>query len=541
MDSSSFLAGAGAGRAQATSLVSLLDDSARAFPDKVALRFRGRSFTYAELRGRVDRLAGALASLGVRQGDHVAFVGPNSAAAVEAPFACARLGAVCEKHNVRLPATMIARLLARSGARVALVAEGLCAPLAASAREEGWPLKILTVGDEGCCPGRGTRPHGGVEDYETFAETADPVCEGPGVAPDDGALLLYTSGTTDLPKGVLLSHGALLARVAIDERAMQFAHDDVYFCVLPLYHVTSVTALLTLAVGAELVIAASSRPEAVVRGLSASRATCTALVPCLLRSVADEVERSGLHPDALRLVVYGGEPLGPSLLERCLRLIPCDYLQGYGMTETAAAITLLSAEHHRDPQRLASVGRAVEGVEVCIVDERGSELAPGVLGEVAARTPTLMSGYLHDPARTADAIHGGRYLTGDIGFLDDDGFLTLVDRKKNLVITGGENVYPQEVAHCLQAVDGVADVAVVGVPDARWGETLAAFVVRSPGSDVTAEGLAAHCARELGGYKKPRHVRFVNDVGRSPSGKIPRERLAELKRLIGAEGPLAEQ
>ena len=152
-----------------------------------------------------------------------------------------------------------------------------------------------------------------------------------------------------------------------------------------------------------------------------------------------------------------------------------------------------------------------------------------------------MSGYLHDPARTADAIHGGRYLTGDIGFLDDDGFLTLVDRKKNLVITGGENVYPQEVAHCLQAVDGVADVAVVGVPDARWGEALAAFVVRSPGSDVTAEGLAAHCARELGGYKKPRHVRFVNDVGRSPSGKIPRERLAELKRLIGAEGPLAEQ
>ncbi len=508
------------------SLVSLLDESARAYPDQTALCFRDREFTYREMRRRVDALAGALAGLGVGKGGFAAVVSANSNVTVEVLFACARLGAVCERYNVRLSPRVIAQLLARSEARVAFVSAALRPALAEALVGIGRTLMIVDV------DGGAGAECGGVPRYEELLASADPVPS------------------------------------AIDIEGMRFSHDDILLCELPLFHVTFVSTLATLALGARLVIADSHKPADIAADIVRTGATRTALVPCLMRGLADYVAREGIELDTLELVTYGGEPVEPELLEHCRRLLPdtsakqlnhcpspehchkrignhdifmiycdircqgCGFLQGYGMTETTAAITMLLPEHHEHPRLLPTVGKAVPGMEIRIVDDEGRACAAGVPGEVLVRTDTLMLGYYRDPARTAEAVQDGWYRTGDIGFLDAEGFLTLVDRKNNLVISGGENVYPLEVSRCIKALAGVADAVVAGVPDKQWGESLAAFVVRAEGSRISEADIVAHCARELGGYKKPHAVRFVDDLGRSASGKVSREQLEELKGLL---------
>ncbi|MDN4469776.1 class I adenylate-forming enzyme family protein [Gordonibacter sp. RACS_AR68] len=516
------------------SLASLLDEPARAYPDQVALCFRGREFTYREMCRRIHALAGALAELGVGKGGFAAVIAANSNVTVEVLFACAHLGAVCERYNVRLSPRVIARLLARSEARVVFVSAALRAALAEALGEVGRPLTIVDIdGGEGAAAvgGAGTE-HGGVLRYEELLASAGPVPSVCDVDDGDPAMLLYTSGTTGLPRGVLLSHGALTRRVAIDIAGMRFSHDDILLCELPLFHVTFVSTLATLALGARLVIADSHKPADIAADIVRTGATRTALVPCLMRGLADYVAQEGIELATLELIIYGGEPVEPELLEHCRRLLPCGFLQGYGMTETTAAITMLLPEHHEHARLLPTVGKAVPGMEIRIADDEGRACAAGVPGEVLVRTDTLMLGYYRDPVRTAEAVRDGWYRTGDIGVLDAEGFLTLVDRKNNLVISGGENVYPLEVSRCIKALAGVADAVVAGVPDKQWGESLAAFVVRAEGSRISEADIVAHCARELGGYKKPQAVRFVDDLGRSASGKVPRERLEELKRLL---------
>ncbi|WP_139653664.1 class I adenylate-forming enzyme family protein [Raoultibacter phocaeensis] len=510
------------------SLVSILDESARAYPDKVALRFAGRSYSYAELKRRVDALAGALASFGVSKGDCVSVVSPNTNASIEVLFACARIGAVCARLNVRFSPQVISTLLERSEATVVFASADQLDALGPWGRDGGRSaVKVLVDVDGG-----EAKERFGALAYEGVLDSAKPYLETCDTEPDDPALLLYTSGTTGMPKGVLLSHGALMHRIETDIAEMRFAHDDILLCELPLFHVTFVSTLATLAVGGELVIAESHKPADIASDLVRYRATRTALVPYLMRGLAELVEQNGMSFNDLKLIIYGGEPVAPELLMRCQRALPCGYLQGYGMTETTAAITMLLPEHHLDPALLATAGTPVRGMELKIVDEDGRALPVGQCGEVFVKSDTLMSGYFRDPERTAEVFVDGWYRTGDIGHFDEDGFLTLVDRKDNMVITGGENVYPLEVARCIVRMDGIEDAVVMGVPDAHWGETLAAFAVRAPGSDVTEADIAQRCACELGGYKKPRIVRFVDGLARNASGKIPKEQLEKLKNLV---------
>lgn len=523
------------------SLVNILDESARANSDKVALRFGDASYTYAELKERVDKLAGALVALGVRGGDHVAVASPNSNASIEVLFACARIGAVCERINVRLAARVIAQLLERSGTSVVFAAKAQMDAIEACLGEAAARPVAVLLDDEGpgggedACGGGvgGSGARSGALVYEDVLASAEAVSETHAIMPHDPALLLYTSGTTGMPKGVLLSHESLLFRIETDIVGMRFSHDDVFLCVLPLFHVTFVSTLAALALGGELVIAESRKPADIAADINRFGATRTALVPCLMRELADYVDREPVSLATLKLIIYGGEPVTPELLTRCLAAVPCDYLQGYGMTETAAAITMLLPEHHRDPRLLSTVGVPVAGMDVRIVDDAGEQVAADTCGEIVVKSKAVMSGYYRDAQRTTDVLRDGWYRTGDIGRIDDRGFLTLVDRKDNMVITGGENVYPLEVARCIKGIGReIADVAVVGVADPRWGETLAAFVVRAAGSSVTESDIAAHCARELGSYKKPRIVRFVDDLARSASGKITKEHLENLKRLV---------
>lgn len=519
-------------------LVDILDASANAHPDKVAMRFKDRSFTFSDVKDRVDRLAGALADRGTERRGHVAVITPNTSACIEIVFACARLGAVCEQYNTRLSALSIVGLLQRSDARIVFLSCAMYDVLKDHLESVGRPLTLILLdgvaGDEAAKARAVAIADGGdALDYENVLAEAEPLEAAADVSASDAVIMLYTSGTTGMPRGVLLSHEALLARIEIDTKEMWFTPDDVSLSVLPLFHVTCVTAFVTVANGAELVIADSHKPEDVAAMIRTYGVTRVGLVPFLLRALADYVERNDIGIDTLRLIVYGGEPISLDLLTRCQKLLKCDFLQGYGMTETASAITMLTPEHHKNPRLLSTVGTVVPGMELKVVDRTGKTCPPEIAGEVLVKTRTLMSGYYHDPERTDDVIRDGWYCTGDIGILDEEGFLTLVDRKNNLVITGGENVYPLEVGRCIEAMgDDIVDVVVIGIPDAVWGETLAAVVVRKEGSDVTEADIVAHCAHRLGGYKKPRKVLFVDSLVRNASGKVPKDYLEKIKEQL---------
>ncbi|MEG0758950.1 MAG: AMP-binding protein, partial [Raoultibacter sp.] len=495
---------------------SIIHDSAHRYPNKVAMRFAGKSYTYHEVADRVDRLASVLAREGVEKGSHVAVVAHNSHAIIEVVFACARLGAVCELVNTRLSPKTIALLLQHSEANIVFFSSCTYEPLRDFLTEIGRPLQAVMFDD--------TREYEDTLSYETLIDQAQPLAHSVEVNPSDPALLLYTSGTTGVPRGVLISHGALATRIEIDADAMRFAHDDITLCILPMYHVTSVSSLVTLYRGAELVIAQSRKAENIIEDIISFSVTRTSMVPFLLRELAQCAEKRGTRLTNLAYVVYGGGPVDPVLLTYCMDTLDCGLMQGYGMTETMAAVAMLLPEDHKDPNLLTTAGRAVPGMELKIIGDNGEERAPGISGEVLVKTPTVMLGYYHDEDRTAEVLRDGWYATGDIGFIDDKGVLTLIDRKNNLVITGGENVYPYEVSRCIQAMgDEIVDVVVTGVPDAYWGETLAAFVVRAEDSSITEADIAAYCACQLGGYKKPHTVVFVDDLPRNAAGKIPKD------------------
>lgn len=502
-------------------LVDRLDETARQCPTKIAVRFEGRSFTYQEMKDRIDRLASALLEQDVRYQDNVALISPNCPACIEIVLACARIGAVCAQYNTRLSPSVIAQLLEKAGARVVFLSGDMYRLIKDYLKQIGHPLKLVLLD-------QAEQASQGLDYADLIAQTA-PLKTKLEVLPSDAAIMMYTSGTTGLPRGVMLSHEALLTRVDIDIKEMAFRPTSVVLCALPLFHVTCVSSYISLCIGAELVIAGSRKAEDIIALINKFSVTHMGLVPFMMRDITSYLERKTISINSLELVIYGGEPIDESLLMLCHRYFSCDLLQGYGMTEADSAITMLLPEHHKIPRLLSTVGKVVPGMELRIVDAEGANCAAGVVGEIVVKTPTLTMGYWADASYSAEVIRDGWYWTGDIGMLDEDGFLTLIDRKNNLVITGGENVYPLEVSRCIRSIGpDIVDAVVVGVPDAHWGESLAAFVVVKEGSTLSPGDIAEFCARHLGSYKKPRKVLFVGGLERSASGKISKEHLRKL-------------
>ncbi|MCI8341540.1 MAG: long-chain fatty acid--CoA ligase [Eggerthellaceae bacterium] len=545
-------------------IADVIVESAQVHLGKVAIACDGRRFTYEELVGRVRRAAQALQHLGVSQGDHVALLADNSNAVLECVFACAWIGAVCEQYNTRLSICALDELMGRSPARVVVAGARFVESLDERFIEGpcGRPDALVQIGGEasfaqeasaecavddgaGCSSATGSLaaaalPAGKSKvpryGYEALLGSCDPAPGPLSLPPESPCMQFFTSGTTGMPRGVVVSHEALVERWRIDAREQRFRADDVMLCVLPLFHVTSMGVYVALMVGATVVIERASDGAAVAAAVRKNAVTRTGLVPFLMRSLVDHMERHNVPLPSLEYVIYGGEPIDGPFLMRCHERMGCKLIQGYGMTETLSAITMLGPDDHGHPERVGTAGKVVPGFDLRIEAKDGHSCVAGERGEVLVRTPTLMLGYYGDPERTAEVMQDGWYRTGDIGYLDEDGYLMLVDRKNNLVITGGENVYPSEVMRCIRAMgDAVADVAVVGVPDDYWGESLAAFVVRSPGAQLDEEAVSAWCRERLGAYKRPRRVMFVDSLRRNPSGKIPKEYLHELTQSIQEE------
>ncbi len=494
-----------------------LHKGAQERPHHTALVHADRRRSWAELAARVARLAAGLVARGCRPDDRVGVLGPNSDHYVEALFAIWWAGGVATPINTRGSAGEIAYSLADSGTAI-LLADASFLDMAMGLSTGGGLVALgADVGD---------------------ITGTDSLIAGHGAVPDAGhggdalAAILYTGGTTGRPKGVMLSHGNLYTNALVTLAATPRPALSVGLQVAPLFHAGGIGPMLQYALGlATQVILPGFTPESVLAAVAGERVTELFLVPTMLKRLIEHPSFAAHDLSSLRLLLYGAAPIDATLLERAMAVLPAAaFAQCYGMTELSPVISILADHWHRADGlaagKLASAGRPVAGCAVRIADADGQTLPPGRVGEILARGPTVMQGYWGKPAETAAALRDGWMHTGDAGYLDEDGFLFVVDRLKDMIVTGGENVYSAEVEDVLLRMPAVSACAIIGIPDPVWGERVHAIIVPRPGHAVpTLESVALHCRDRLAGYKCPRSLEIRDSLPLSAAGKLLKHEL----------------
>ncbi len=505
------------------SLAGVVRRNAAASPDAPALTCGGRRFTWSELDDRSSRVAQGLAALGVGADDRVAFLDKNGGEYFDVLFGAGKLGAVTVAVNWRLAPPEMAYIVSDAGAKVLFVGEEFLGHLEQFEGELSTVKEIVVVGD-----GAGRVSH---EDWLAAQPSEDP---GGGSGPDDVALQLYTSGTTGLPKGAMLTNSNLGGLISEVCPAWSMDGSSVNAVAMPLFHIGgSGWALVGMSAGCHSVVFREVVPAELVESFQRLRITNAFIVPAVLQLLSGVPGAADGDYSALRMIAYGASPITDETLLRAMRTFRCDFVQVSGLTETTGAITQLdAADHDPDGPRghlLRSAGRPYPWVELKIVDpDSGAGRAPREVGEVWTRSAQNMKGYWGKPEATAEVLLAdGWFRTGDAGYLDEDGFLFLTDRIKDMIVSGGENVYPAEVENALAAHPGVADVAVIGVPHDKWGETVKAVVVLREGAEPDEAGIIAFARQRLAHYKCPTSVDFIDVLPRNPSGKILKRELRE--------------
>ncbi|WP_122817435.1 long-chain-fatty-acid--CoA ligase [Nocardioides pantholopis] len=529
-----------------TTVLDLWEDSARRFPDRPALDFLGRVSTYAEVDERVRRVAAGLHRLGVRAGDNVALMMPNCPQNVIAFFAVLRLGATVVEHNPLYTASELRHPFADHGARVAIVWDKVV-PVVEELRADSslehvvavdmtaelpWTKRLalrLPISKARASRDQLTSP---APDAMPWAELASaPPLDEAHPRPDKEAvaLLLYTSGTTGVPKGVPLRHRNLVAVVRQGRLWVSGLQDgqESILVALPLFHAYGVTVsvLLGVAIAAKLVLLPKPETGLVMDAIKREVPSFVPAVPPLYQRIVDEAERRGVSIAGIRYALSGAMPLSAELVERWEAATGGLLVEGYGLTETSPVIVGNPMTKARRP---GSIGVPFPDVEIRIADpeDLDRDVPQGERGELLVRGPQVFSGYRGAPEETAAAFHDGWFRTGDMVTMAPDGFLTIVDRLKEVIITGGFNVYPSEVEAMIRTHAGVVDVAVVGLPHADGGEEVVAAVVLVEGVPVQPEELRAHSRQGLTPYKVPRRVVFVDELPTNPMGKVLRREVA---------------
>ncbi|KQP22446.1 class I adenylate-forming enzyme family protein [Pseudorhodoferax sp. Leaf267] len=480
-------------------------------PHKTALRHLGadgqRALTFAELQATVARHAAALQARGVQAGDRVALLAPNNDQLIVLLWACWWLGAVASPLNTRWSLAELRHALADSGARLLVADAELAGAL------PGLDALLPTLHCDALAA-----------EAAALAPLPDSRTGG-----DALAALLYTGGTTGRSKGVMLSHANFWA--ASMTRAAELPNDPngVSLLVAPLFHVAGLGRLVGQSlVGGACITMPNFRPDLVASAIAQHGITDTIMVPSMLQALLDMPGFDATRVQSLNRIAFGAAPMPPDLLDRALQTWPqAEFFQAYGMTETAGAACINPPANHRgaarDSDRWRSVGRPGLGAEIRVVDESGHELPRGTVGEIVIRGPMVTSGYWNLPEATAQAMQGGWLRTGDGARMDEEGYLFIADRLKDMIISGGENVYSAEVEAALRSHPAVMDAAVIGVPDARWGEAVHAVIVVRPGA-AAAEPLdtelKAWCRQSLAGYKIPRSISFTPALPMSAAGKV---------------------
>ena len=501
-----------------------LNHWAEANPDGEAMSYLGRSWTWSQLHDRVHRAAFGLRELGIARGDVVAFLDKNHPACLEISMAAGSIGAANAIVNWRMAGDEVDYVLNDSGAEVLFVGAELLPTIEAIRDRLPNVRKIITVTPDGADG----------DEYEAFL-AASPACDdGPDVVEDDVCLILYSSGTTGHPKGVMLTHRNLVAHTVNAHDGWEFLPGDKSLVAMPLFHVGGSSYVL-FGIHDGIPSVMTREPDAgSLAGAILAGANVTFLVPAVLAQVLQSGPDAVKLFSALRSYTYGASPMPPPLLRAAMEAWPdTDFMQVYGLTEVSGVATHLLPDEHREaeavghPERLLSAGRAVPGYELRIVDPGTLEDLPtGESGEIWMRTPQLMKGYLNKPEATAEVItEDGWFRTGDIGHLDADGFLYVSDRLKDMIISGGENIYSPEVERVLSEHPAVMEVAIVGIPDEKWGESVKAFIALHEGASATPDELIAFARERLAHYKCPKTVDLIAALPRNPTGKILKREL----------------
>jgi acyl-CoA synthetase (AMP-forming)/AMP-acid ligase II len=501
-----------------------LDYQAREHPDNDFAILGDRRVTYAEALREVNRLANGLASSGLEIGDRIAVLSKNSIEYVLLFYAASKAGVVTVPLNYRLAAPEWEYIINDSGARMLFASSFYLRGI------DGIRGNLGRVGTYVAIENATE----GWEDYQAWQRDQPETPPARTVSDEHDVYQMYTSGTTGRPKGAVLTHGAVTANMEQITLEITGRPGERDLIVAPVYHAAAaITCFSAVVWGGTLYIQEDFNPVEVVRALSEEEIAVTTLVPAMIQAclvyVPDIAERSF---DTLRTIVYGASAIAEDTLRKAAAVFKCDFIQAYGMTETTAVLTLLLAEDHRHalkdkPDLLLSAGRPVVGTEIKIVDGEDNPQPPGEMGEIAGRGPQLMHGYWNLPDDSAYALRGGWMHTGDIGIVDDDGYLYVQDRVKDMIVSGGENVYPRIVEEVLFKHPAIADVAVFGVPDDQWGETVKAAVVLREGETATEEEIIDFCRDKLGGYERPRSVDFMPTLPRNPTGKVLKRELRE--------------
>jgi fatty-acyl-CoA synthase len=499
----------------------VLRRQAQRLGSKIALRFEGRETTYAALYTRTNQLANGLIALGVKPGQRVAHLGKNSIAYFEVAIGASKAGAIACPVNWRLSPSEVTYILNDSEASVLFVGREFVALAAKIAPEITAAKHIIALE-----PNDQIARH--YDAWLAEQSEADPALAS---TYDDEALQVYTSGTTGRPKGVVLTNRSLLNRQ--DRKTtptwLASSEDDVSLIAMPCFHVGGTgSGLRCLASGGTGIVLREFDALQVLELVGSNPISKMFMVPAALKMVMNHPRAREIDYSRLKHIMYGASPIPLDVLRGCLSLFKCGFVQMYGMTETAGTVVALAPEDH-DPagnERMRSAGKPLDGVEVKIVDSEGRALPPRAVGEILIRCDSNMKGYWNLPEETRRTIDEEGWLrTGDAGYLDEAGYLYIHDRVKDMIISGGENIYPAEVENAILTHPGVAEVAVVGVPDERWGEAVKAFVVKKADESLTEAEIMAWARERIAGYKCPKSVALIEALPRNASGKVLRREL----------------
>ncbi len=490
------------------------------------------SFTWAEFADRVTRGAGMLAGFGLQRGERFGTIMRNGFRQAELLWAGYWSGIVPVPVNWRLSPAEIAAILEDSACRLVTMEKEFL-PLLDSPALSAWRTRVLTVESR----------DSGTADYEALIASSapSPVAQ---LHENDDAILLYTGGTTGRSKGVRLSHRNILSNAWQIGLATGIRADDVYSHSAPMFHSADLHGTIGFLLGSRHVYLPQFTPGAVAAAIERHRVTIVHWVPTMVRMFTESPDIQGCDLSSLRLLLYGSSPMPEEWMRAARQSFPrVEFCQSYGLTETSPILAVLDHASHRrcfessDMSLLRSVGLPVAGVELRIVDDQDRPLSAGETGEVIVRGPNVSSGYLNRDEDNAQAFRGGWFHTGDVGRLDEEGRLYLVDRMKDMIISGGENVYSSEVEQVLHRHPGISEAAVIGVPDELLGEALFAVIAPKPGTTLTPEEIIRHCREHIGGYKIPRQMTFIDALPRTALGKVQKAALRETYGVSSSKKP----
>jgi len=504
-------------------LKDLLVNATRFFPDATSIIDRDYTLTYSELYQKTCDCASAMKNAGVAKNDYVCIACRNCAEYLQLMFACSMVGAIPSLINWRISPAAMAGMIHETHAKLLFLSSTEESTIDYFRKwEEAGDLQIVVI-DEG---------HGTDSDYERFCRTGSGIPEFADTEDKETGLILFTSGTTGRAKGVMLSNKALMTQVFNSSIAGRWAPGERFLCVSPICHSISLSVMTTFCVSGTLILCPPDylkEPGKIFELFDKHSVTRTALVPTVIERLVSYGEENNIHNERLKVIGYGASPMNTKLIERCKTVFSCSFHQGYGMTECYGSVTALIPEDHYKPELLRSVGRPMMGCSIRVLDDNGVEVPRGSVGEIVIKTDTAMNGYLGRPELTEKVLIDGWYHSGDIGYMNEQDYVFLTDRKSDMIITGGENVFPAEVEGCILGMsEGVRAVSVAGIQDSVWGEIIVAAVVKRAGSDITEEQIMNYCRRHLGSFKKPKKIMFVDALPVTDSNKVSRVKVREL-------------